>query len=133
VDLEHALPRREVARRRDLLDQRFDVGAEELEAAVAALADQMKVARMAIGVLEPEIAAAEVDPAGDPGIDHPLESAIDGRPADALIFTPDDVDEIVGAQVSLLLEEHVQYEVALARSLAAGRAEAGEIQGISRQ
>ncbi len=32
VDLQHALARREVARRRHLFDQRLDVGAEELEA-----------------------------------------------------------------------------------------------------
>src|SRR4051812_19670027 len=48
VDLQDALPRREAARRRDLLDQRLDVGAEELERAVALLANQMKMPRMAV-------------------------------------------------------------------------------------
>ena len=65
MDLQHALARRETARRRDFFDQRLDVGAEELEGAIAGLADEMKVARMAVGVLEAEAALAEVDLAGD--------------------------------------------------------------------
>ena len=54
VNLQHALARRETARRGHFLDQRFDVGAEELERPVAGLADQVEVARVAIGVLEAE-------------------------------------------------------------------------------
>jgi hypothetical protein len=86
---------------------------------MAVLADQVKVAGLAIGVLETEAAFTEVDLARNPGIDHPLERAIDGCPADALIFSPDDVDEIVGAEVSLLAEEHIDDLLALAGALAA--------------
>ena len=82
VNLQHALPRREAARRRDFLDQRLDVGAEELERVVAALADQMKVARMPVGVLEAEAAFAEIDLPRDARVDHPLQGAVDRRAAD---------------------------------------------------
>ena len=74
----------EIARRGDLLEQRFDVGAEELERSVAALADQMEVPRMPVRVLEAEPAFAEIDLARDPGVHHPLQRAVDRRPADAL-------------------------------------------------
>ena len=47
---------REVARRGHLFDERLDVGAEELDGAVAGLADQMEVPRMTVGVLETEAA-----------------------------------------------------------------------------
>ena len=83
VDLQHALARGEAARRRDLLDQRLDVGAEELERPVAGLADEMEVARMPVRVLEPEPAFAEVHLAGDAGVHHPLQRAVDGGAADA--------------------------------------------------
>ena len=88
-----------LARRRDFFDQRLDVGAEELERPVAGLADQVEVPRLAVGVLEPEAAFAEVDLAGDAGVHHPLQRAVDGGAADALIFLADQIDEIVGAEV----------------------------------
>ena len=121
VDLDHALPRREAARGGHFFDQRLDVRAQELVRAVAALADQMKVPRMPVGVLEAEAAFAEVHLARDAGVDHPLQRAVDRGPADAMIFALDEVDEIVGAQVSLLAEEHVDDQVALAGPLGAGR------------
>ena len=121
VDLQHALPRREVARRRDFLDERFDVRAEELEAAVAGLADEVKVARVAVRVLEAEAPLAEIDLARDAGVDHPLQRAVDGRPADPLIFAANQIDEIVGGEVPLLTQEDVDDEVALAGTLAPGR------------
>ena len=124
MDLQHALPRREAARRRHLLDQRLDVGAEELEGAVAALADQMEVPGMTIRVLEAEPALAEIDLAGDAGLDHPLEGPVDGRPADPLIFTANQIDELVGGEVTFLPEKDVDDEVALAGSLAACRPQA---------
>ena len=127
VDLHDALPRRKAARRRDFLDQRLDVRAEELVRAVAGLADQMKVPRMTVGVLEAEAAFAEIDLARDAGVDHPLQRAVDGGAADAVIFALDQIDEIVGAEVSLLAEEHVDDQIALARPLGAGRAEPIEI------
>src|SRR5215216_8029933 len=79
----------------------------------------MKVAWLPIGMLETEATFTEVNFAGDTGIDHPLEGAINGRPADALIFAPADVDEVVGAEVPLLAEKHVDDLLALAGALAA--------------
>ena len=127
VDLHHALPRGEAARRRDFFDERFDVGAEELVRAIAGLADQVKVPRMAIGMLEAEPAFAEIHLAGDARFLHPQQRAVDGRAADAVIFALDQSDQIVGAEVSLLLEERVDDQVALAGTLGAGRAETIEI------
>ena len=103
VDLHHALARGEVARRRHFFDERFDVGAEELERAIAGLADQVIVARMPVRVLEAEAALAEIDLAGDAGGHHPLQRAVDGGAADAVVFALDEVDEIVGAQMAFLL------------------------------
>src|SRR5262245_5474350 len=122
VDLQHALTRREVAGRRHFLDERFDVGAEELEAAIAALADQMEMARMPVRVLEPEASFAEVHLPRDARVDHPLQRAINRRTADPLIFAADQIDEIICGEMSFLAEEDVDDEIALARPLAAGRA-----------
>ena len=83
VDLHHALRGGEVARGGDLLDQRLDVGAEELGRLVAGLADQMEVARVPVRGLEAEAPFAEIDLAGDAGVDHPLQRAVDGGAADA--------------------------------------------------
>ena len=94
---------------------------------MAGLADQVKVARLPVRVLEPEAAFAEIDLARNPGIDHPLERAVHGCPADALILATDDVDQIVGAEVSLLAEEHVDDLLALAGALAALRLQPAEI------
>jgi hypothetical protein len=126
MDLQHALPRREPARRRDLLDERLDVGAEEFERAAAALADEMKVARVAVRVLEAEPPLVEVHLPRDPRVHHPLQRAVDGGAADALVLPPDQIEQIVGGEVPLLAEEDVDDEVALARSLAAGRPQAVE-------
>ena len=120
VDLHHALPRRESARSSDLLDQRLDVRAEELVRAIAGLADQMEVPRMPVRVLEAEAAFAEVDFPRDAGVHHPLQRAVDRRPADAMVFALDQIDEIVGAQMSLLAKEHVDDQIALAGPLGAG-------------
>ena len=120
VDLDHALTRPEVARCRDFLDESFDVGAEELGRLVAGLADQVKVTRVAVRMLEAEAAFAEIHLAGDARIDHPLERAIDRRAADALILAADDVHEVVGAEMSLLTEEYIEDQVALAGALASG-------------
>ena len=79
---------------------------------------------MPVRVLEAELAFAEIDLAGDAGLDHPLQRAVDGGAADALVFAADEVDQIVGADVALLPQEDVDDEVALAGALAAGRAQA---------
>ena len=132
VNLHDALPRREAARGGDLLDQRLDVRAEELVRAIAGLADQMEVARMPVRVLEAEAAFAEIDLARDAGVHHPLQRAVDGGAADALIFALDEIDEIVGAEVSLLAEEHVDDLIALAGALGAGGAQAIDVRRCAR-
>ena len=78
-------------------------------------------------MLEPETTLTEVDLAGQTGVDHPVQGAVDGRAADAMIFPPDEVNEIVSAQVSLLSEEHRDDEIAFARTLRPGRTQPIEI------
>ena len=90
----------------------------------------MEVPRVPVRVLEPEPALAEVDLAGDAGVHHPLERAVDGRAADPLILAADEIDEIVGAEVSLLAQEHVDDAVALAGPLAAGRPQAVDVADV---
>ena len=82
---------------------------------------------MPVGVLEAEPALAEIDLARDARLHHPLQGAVDGGAADPLVLALDQIDEIVGAQVSLLAEEHVDDQVALARPLGAGRPQPIEI------
>ena len=94
---------------------------------MAGLADQVEVARLPVGMLEAETAFAEVDLAGDAGVHHPLQRAVDGGAADALIFAPDEVDEVVGAEVPFLAQEHVDDLFPLAGALAARRLEPGEV------
>ena len=90
----------------------------------------MKVARMAVRLLEAEAAFAEIDLAGDPRIHHPLQGAIDRGAADAAIFLADQIDEVVGAEVPFLAEERIDDEVAFAGALAASRAHAFDINGV---
>ncbi len=127
VDLHDALRRGEVARGRHFLHDALDVRAEELERPMTGLADQVEVARMAIGVLEAEPALAEVDLAGDAGVHHPLQRAVDGGAADAVIFASDEIDEIVGAQVPFLAQEHVDDLLPLAGAFAARRLQSRDI------
>src|SRR5262249_48367421 len=101
--------------------------AEEFVRAIAGLADQVKVARMPVRVLEAETPFTEVDLAGNARFLHPLQRAVDGGAGDPLVFLFDERDQIVSAQMSLLLEEHVDDQVALAGTFRAGRAEAIEI------
>jgi len=75
-------------------------------------------------MLEPEPALSEIDLAGDPGLDHPLEGPVNGSPADPLIFTANQLDELVGCEVTFLPEKDVDDEVALAGALAACRPQA---------
>jgi hypothetical protein len=84
----------------------------------------MKMPGMPVRMFEAEPTLAEVDLAGDPGINHPLERAIDRSPADPLILTADQIDEVLRREMALLPEEDVDDEVPFARPLAAGRAEA---------
>ncbi len=84
----------------------------------------MEVPRVPVGMLEPEAPLAEVHLAGDAGIDHPLQRAVDGGAADPLILAADQIDQIVGGEVAFLAQEHVDDEIALAGTLAAGRSKA---------
>src|SRR5258705_2484691 len=131
VNLHDTLRGAEAARGRHLLDQRFDVRAEELERSAAGLADQMEVPRLAVGVLEAEAAFAEIDLAGDAGVHHPLHRPVDGCAADALIFAANQVDEVVGAEMSFLAQEHVDDLFPLARPLAAVRLQPAEIRNVA--
>ena len=83
--------------------------------------------RVPVRVLEPEPALAEVHLARDAGVHHPLQRAVDGGAADAMILVADQIDQIVGAQVAFLAQEDVDDEVALARALAARGPEPIEI------
>jgi hypothetical protein len=94
---------------------------------MATLANQMEVSRLAVGVLEPESAFTKIDFAGDTRVDHPLQSAIDGRAADAVIVAPNEIDEIVSAEMPFLPQEDVDNLLPLAGALAAGRLEPAEI------
>jgi hypothetical protein len=104
-DLEHRLRRGETARRRDFLDERLDVGAEELGRTVTGVADEVEMARMPIGRLEPGAAFAEVDLPRHAGAKHPLQGPIDRRPTDPRVLATDDVEEIVRAEMPLLPQE----------------------------
>ena len=87
----------------------------------------MEMPRLAVGVLEAEPAFAEIDLAGDAGVHHPLQRAVDGGAADALVFAADEIDEVVGAEVPFLAQEHVDDLFPLAGPLAARRLQPGEI------
>ena len=89
---------------------------------MAGLANEMEVPRLPVRVLETESALAEIDLAGNAGVHHPLQGAVDGGAADAMIFFANQVDEIVGAEMPFLTQEHVDNLLPLAGALAAGRA-----------
>ena len=82
-------------------------------------------------MLEPESAFTKVDAARDTGIDHPLQRPVDRRAADATVFLPHQVDEIVGAEVPFLAQEDSDNLLALARALAASRLQLAEIRKSS--
>ena len=91
----------------------------------------MKMARLTVRVLETESPLAEVHLAGDAGVHHPLQRAVDRGPADAMVVAPDEIDQIVRAQVPFLAEEDVDNLLPLARALAPERFKAREIgQGL---
>src|SRR6185503_15803581 len=107
---------------RHFFEQRLDVRAQELERAVAGLANEVEVTRVAVRVLEAEAPLAEVDLARDAGFLHPLERAVHRGATDLLILAPDQIVQIVSGKVPFLPEEDVDDEVAFAGTLAAGRA-----------
>jgi hypothetical protein len=77
----------------------------------------MKVARMAVRRLEARTPFAEVDLAGHAGADHPLQGAVHGSPPDARGLLPDEIEQIVGADMAFLAQENLEDAIALGRPL----------------
>src|SRR5688572_19827862 len=82
---------------------------------------------MSVGVFEPKPTLTEINLAGNARFHHPLQRAINGGAADPVIFALDQVNEVVGAEVSLLPEEHVHDQIAFAGAFGASRPELIEI------
>jgi len=78
-------------------------------------------------VLETESALAEIDLTGNAGVHHPLQGAVDGGAADTVIFFANQIDEIVGAEMTFLTQEHVDNLLPLAGALATSRLQPTEI------
>jgi hypothetical protein len=78
-------------------------------------------------MLEAKPAFAEIDLARNARIDHPLQRPVDRRTADSLIFALDQIDEIVGAEVTFLPQEYPDDPIAFAGSLGARRAQPVEV------
>ena len=76
-------------------------------------------------MLETETAFAEVNLARNAGIHHPLQRAVDGGAADALVLASDEVDQVVGAEMPFLSQEHIDDLFPLAGPFPARRLEAG--------
>ena len=132
--LNDGLRRLEIAGGGNLLDERLDIRAQKFGRTVAHVADEMKMSGMPVGRLESRTSLAEIDLAGDAGVHHPLQRAVDGGATDPRVFLANKIAEIVRAQMALLTQKHIEDAVAFAGTLAAGRAQAGEIQGrVSRR
>ena len=78
-------------------------------------------------MLEAESPLTEVDLAGDARIDHPLQGAIHRCTADAVVLMSDEINQIVGAEMSFLTEEDVDNLLPLAGALATSRLQPTEI------
>jgi hypothetical protein len=94
---------------------------------VTGLANQVEVARLPIRMLEPEPALSEVDLTGDAGVDHPLQGAVDGGAADAVIVLADQIDEIIGAEMAFLPQKDIDDLLPLTGALAARWCQSAEI------
>ena len=89
------------------------------------VANQVEVPGMAVRGLVARASFAEVYFSGDARFDHPLQRAIDRRPPDARRLAAYEIEQIIRAQMTFLLQENPEDLVALAGMLAAGRAEPG--------
>ncbi len=78
------------------------------------------MAGMPVRRLESGAAVAEVDFPGAAPIHQPLQRAIHRGPADAGVLAPDEVEQIVSAQVPFLLQESAQDLFAFRGALARG-------------
>jgi hypothetical protein len=90
-------------------------------------ANEMEVPRLTIRMLETESAFAEIDLASNASVHHPLQGAIDGGAADAMVFFANQIDEIVGAEMTFLTQEDVDNLLPLTGALAARRRQSAEI------
>ena len=88
---------------------------------------------MTIGMLEAEPAFAEIDLARNPRIDHPLQRPVDGGAADALVLPPNEIDEIVRAQMPLLAQKDVEDLLPFAGPLAASRLQPLDVRELGTQ
>src|SRR5262249_38954978 len=111
----------------DLFDERLDIGAQELRRRVADGADQVEMARMPVRRLVPRAPFAEVDFPRDAGVDHPLQRPVDRRTADPGRGAVDALEQILGADVPLLADEHLNDAIALGRTLTPSGPKRGEI------
>ena len=78
-------------------------------------------------MLEAESPLAEIDLAGNARINHPLQGAIHRCTADAVILMSNEINQIVGAEMSFLTEEDVDNLLPLAGALATSRLQPTEI------
>jgi len=88
---------------------------------MALSANEVKMPGVTVGRFEPRASLAEIDLARDARVDHPLQRTIDRGATDAGRLAPDELDELVGADMPFVTEEDGDDLIALARPLAAGR------------
>ncbi len=87
----------------------------------------MEVAWVSICRFEPRTPFAEVDlPRDTPG-DHPLQRTVHRRAAHAGMLAPDEIKQIISAQVTFLFQEGPQNLFAFGRSFAASGPRARQI------
>ena len=72
------------------------------------------MARVPVRMLEAKSALAEIDLAGDASLDHPLQRPVDRRAADPRVLAPDEIDQLIGADVPFLPKKDRDDEVTLA-------------------
>jgi hypothetical protein len=117
VHLDDGVGLGEAACRGNLFEARGDVGTEEFGRGSALSADEMEVARAPRRRIVAGAAVAEIHLVRHAGVDHPLQRAVDGGAADLRMLTPHGGEELVGADVPLLLQEHVEDAIALGRAV----------------
>ena len=101
-DLHDGARRRESARRRDLLHERFDVRAQKFRRAMALAAVEMKMPRMPVRRFVPRSALAKIDLPRDVCIDHPLERPVHRGAANPRFFPADHIKQVVRGKVAFL-------------------------------
>src|SRR5829696_7431199 len=99
---------------------------------MAGVADEVKVARVAVRRLEARASFAEIDLTGNAGFHHPLQRPVDGGPADAGGLLAHALEQIVGADMPLLAEEHLDDPISLAGPFAAGWTKHGKVGKLAR-